>query len=486
MQRIETRLARTWTLMIAVIAAAFALPVPSWATQQEPAATAAANPQAIATPTHHQTGVIKAAVDGLPQRELKCFCLTPDNRIVAGCAGGDGELRVFDEAGEYVESWAAPFAPEAIYVRSDGKIFLAGEGKLARLSSSGEIEKQIDSPHAASMSENLDKIRKDVVDQHKQQAEMFTQQAEQYDQLIKQAEEQASDLKKQISELADDAAAQKQQLEQQLAMREQMKTQYEEVKKQWDEMAARQKPKDLTDDQIDELVKQSIKYKQQASSISAKDDEVFLATHAAVGYGFDVWKMDADFAGGETIITGLSGCCGQMDVKAGDDGLFVAENSKHRVCRYDRDGKMICNWGHGARTGIEGFGSCCNPMNVAFGPEGVVYTAEDNTGRIKRYSPDGKLLGLVGSVELVPGCKNCSIAVSSDGTRVYMLDITRGHIVRMEPYKPGEAPAPAAVEEEPAAEDALEQSAFYDVQVAEPDVGGAVAKGVLKVLGFGD
>ena len=81
-------------------------------------------------------------------------------------------------------------------------------------------------------------------------------------------------------------------------------------------------------------------------------------------------------------------------------------------------------------------------MNVAFGPDGVVYTAEDNTGRIKRYSPDGKLLGLVGSVELVPGCKNCSIAVSSDGSRVYMLDITRGHIVRMERYKPGETPPP--------------------------------------------
>jgi regulator of replication initiation timing len=484
MQRIRANFARICRLLIALATAVCALPNPCLATQEEVAAAAEANPQALATPTHHQTGVIKAAVEGLPQRELKCFCLTPDNRIVAGCAGGEGELRVFDEAGEYVESWSAPFAPEAIFVRNDGKIFLAGEGKLARLSSKGEIEKQIDSPHAASMSENLDKIRKDVVEQHKRQSEMFTQQAEQYDQLIKQADDQVSDLKKQISELADDAAAQKPQLEQQLAMREQMKQQYEQVKKQWDEMAARQKPKDLTDDQIDELVKQSIQYKQQASSISATDDEVFLATHAAVGYGFDVWKMDADFAGGETIITGLSGCCGQMDVKAGNDGLFVAENSKHRVCRYDSSGKMICNWGHGARTGIEGFGSCCNPMNVAFGPEGVVYTAEDNTGRIKRYSPDGKLLGLVGSVELVPGCKNCSIAVSSDGTRVYMLDITRGHIVRMEPYKPGEAPAPAAVEEEPAAEAALEQSALDHIEAAEPSV--AVAKGVLKVLGFGD
>ena len=123
---------------------------------------------------------------------------------------------------------------------------------------------------------------------------------------------------------------------------------------------------------------------------------MFLATRAAVGYGFEVWKMDADFADGKQIISGLSGCCGQMDVKANANGLFVAENSKHRVCRYDHDGKLICNWGHGARKGLEGFGSCCNPMNVAFGPGDVVYTAEDNTGRIKRYSPEGELLGLVG------------------------------------------------------------------------------------------
>ena len=64
--------------------------------------------------------------------------------------------------------------------------------------------------------------------------------------------------------------------------------------------------------------------------------------------------------------------------------------------------------------------------------ERPIYTAEDDTGRIKRYSADGKLLGLVGAVELKPGCKNCSIAVSSDGSRVYMLDITRNLIVRLD------------------------------------------------------
>jgi hypothetical protein len=181
----------------------------------------------------------------------------------------------------------------------------------------------------------------------------------------------------------------------------------------------------------------------QASSISAVDDDVFLATHATFGYGFEVWRMDGNFANSQKIVKDLSGCCGQMDVKACKDGLFIAENSRHRVCRFDRDGKSILNWGQQARAGIEGFGSCCNPMNVAFGPSDAVYTAEDDTGRIKRYSIEGKLLGLVGSVELKPGCKNCSIAVSSDGNQVYMLDITRNSIVRLDARSADEIAADA-------------------------------------------
>jgi hypothetical protein len=439
---------------------------------------------ALATPTHHQAGLITANAAGRPQVQLKCFCLTPDNRIVAGCAGGGGELRVFDEGGEFLESWSTPFEPEAIYVRADGAIFVAGAGQLARLSPRGEVELQQDAPHAAAMGQNLDAIREDVITQHKRQAEMVARQAGQYNEMISKADQRIQSIQEQLAELADGEPAadgddvseatvqrapmQKARLERQLAMQEQMKRQYEEVKKQWDKMAGENKPKELTDDEIEKLVEQSLAYKKQVSSISATDENVFLATRSAVGYGFEVWKMDPEFANGQKIISGLSGCCGQMDVKANANGLYVAENSKHRVCRYDQDGKLISNWGYGARKGLEGFGSCCNPMNVAFGPENVVYTAEDNTGRIKRYSPEGELLGLVGSTELVPGCKNVSIAVNGDGSRVYMLDITRGHIVRMEPYKPGEAPAPK-----------VDESAGG---IADP--GGSVAQGLLEVLGF--
>ena len=220
-------------------------------------------------------------------------------------------------------------------------------------------------------------------------------------------------------------------LELRIAMFERQKKQYDQAKEQFATMIGGQGK--LTDAQIDEQVKASMVYKLKAASISATKDDVFLATPTAAGYGFAIWRMDNKLESPSKIVDGLSGCCGQMDVKANDKGVFVAENSRHRVVRYDRDGKQQGAWGASARTGLEGFGSCCNPMNVAFGPKDVVYTAEDDTGRIKRDPPEGKLLGLVGNIELKPGCKNVSIAVSSDGSRVYMMDITRNHLVRMDP-----------------------------------------------------
>lgn len=125
-----------------------------------------------------------------------------------------------------------------------------------------------------------------------------------------------------------------------------------------------------------------------------------------------------------------------MDVQSNANGIFVAENSRHRVRRYDRNGSHVADWGRRSKSNVEGFGGCCNPMNLAFGADGSVYTAESTSGCIKKYSPDGKLQALIGNVKLVPGCKKVSIAVSQDGSRVYMLDITRGHIVLMQAHAP--------------------------------------------------
>jgi sugar lactone lactonase YvrE len=128
-----------------------------------------------------------------------------------------------------------------------------------------------------------------------------------------------------------------------------------------------------------------------------------------------------------------------LDIVAKDDVLYVAENSRYRVLRCDRQGKILSKWGNRDRKNIEGFGSCCNPMNLCFGPEGELYTAESGLGRIKRYTPDGKFLGLVGYVgverfnrrgRLAASCSNITIALSKDTSRIYILDFKK-NIIRV-------------------------------------------------------
>jgi hypothetical protein len=399
--------------------------------------------------THREANKIQVNPDGKQQARVACFCLTADDQILAGCSGTPGEIHVLSTDGKLLNTWTIPVNPEAIFARGDGAIFVAGDGQLLKLSSTGSVELAKQGPQADALNQNPQKLREEVVTQFKERAEQFAEQTKSYDKMIEKADseiqkidEQLSALKESSSDDVKDAAknranarrasSNQRMLDQRRAMYTRQKEQYEQVKKQFAEALGGTTTGELTEAQIDEQVKASKVYKLKASSISALDGDVFLATHATFGYGFEVWRLDEKFENADCIIKDLSGCCGQMDVKACKDGLFVAENSKHRVCHFDRDGKSIGAWGESARTGLEGFGSCCNPMNVAFGPDDAVYTAEDDTGRIKRYSADGKLLGLVGAVELKPGCKNCSISVSKDGNQVYMLDITRNFIVRLD------------------------------------------------------
>jgi len=143
---------------------------------------------------------------------------------------------------------------------------------------------------------------------------------------------------------------------------------------------------------------------------------------------FGIYRFNHELAETKKVASRLSGCCGTMDIAAHGDGLYVAENGRHRVVKYDREGKVLAQWGERAREGMEGFGGCCNPMNICTDGKGFVYTAESYPDRVKRYSPDGKFLGVVG---WFAGGKSCSceaIAANEDGTRVYVADYRQKNV----------------------------------------------------------
>lgn len=177
------------------------------------------------------------------------------------------------------------------------------------------------------------------------------------------------------------------------------------------------------------------------SGIAVTDEDVFIAF--GIGWHLSakarLFRFDRDLGQPKMLAEGLRGCCQRCDIVAGDGVVYVAENAAHRVVRYDREGKVLGKWGEKSRDDLVGFGSCCNPMNLWLDSHGVLYTAESGLGRVKRYTTDGKFLGLVGYVgvdrfqsasQLAASCSNLAITVTPNGDRVYVVDF-KNHRIRV-------------------------------------------------------
>ena len=336
--------------------------------------------------THQQVGVIE--IFGDQPMQINAFCLNGQGQIVAACGDGPGEIRVTDDQGKVLRSWRIDVKPEAVNVAPDGSVLVGGEGKLFRFDSQGEQVSVADSPHAERLRQGSDSIRKAAVEYLSRRRDPIGSRIATYTAVIEQLEQRAA--KGQLN------AAEERMLE----------TLPKTLERYQQQLAARQgEGDDASDGPSEEAIRDRMRYliqsKMRISSITSSGDHVFVATRGLEGYGYDVWKMNKDFGQAKVIVTGLRGCCGQMDVQCCPEGLFVAENSRDRVVRFDTEGNEIINWGKSDRTGIDGFTSCCNPMNVCFDKDGYVYTAEASVGRIKRFNSDGKLVDFIGDVDLV-------------------------------------------------------------------------------------
>lgn len=179
----------------------------------------------------------------------------------------------------------------------------------------------------------------------------------------------------------------------------------------------------------------------QLSGISATEKYVFVAFGSgwSLGSKSKLFRFDRQLERPKLLVEGLRGCCQRCDLIARDGVLYLAENAAHRVVKVDYEGNELAKWGQRSRTELDGFGSCCNPMNLDFDAAGSLYTAESGLGRVKRYSTDGKFLGLVGYVgverftnagRLAASCSNIAIAVTPDGRRVYVMDF-KNNLIRV-------------------------------------------------------
>lgn len=427
------------------------------------------------------TDAVDVVVRGKSGQTLQTFCLGADGKIFAilsqplvygvdqaSQSSGTGEVRVMDPDGKQLSSWPVDFAPQRISAAPNGDIVIGGSGRIARYSSEGKLIKAADSPHLATVLGDQNALRNAAEEQHRGNIESYTEQIKQFEEQLKEleaagkkrkaekeaAEKQKGDSKKRDAEKKEAVAEKKNSLtlfglftveatagaesdesdpDGQLQMIRQMTDSYRR-------MLESEKKRTVED-----VMREITVRLQRIHGIAVGDDDVYVATAMSKGYGYAVWRMSKNFDDAKQVVAGLSGCCGQIDVQCRGDQLFVAENSRHRVVSYDRDGNRIDAWGKRDRDGEGGgFGGCCNPMNLCFLGDGDVITSESE-GLVKRFSPSGEFLGLIGKAKVGGGCKNVAVAASPDGKKVYFYDLQGSKIIILSRRESAKSDSTAAV-----------------------------------------
>jgi hypothetical protein len=373
-------------------------------------------PEPVSSATHQfKKAVTIKASDG---NGVQTFCLDGQGRIVALAAPARyfsgpsstlrSEVHVLTSDGEPVTHWNVDFPGQSINAGPDGNIYVAGDATIAKFGPDGKLLTRLELPHIAELLKNTKGIRK----QAQQQLEGTRRS---YDRILSSYRDRIKNLE--AKPAGDRTEHDKFNLDQN---RRSLK------------MLERQLDEQTRDLNVDNVVKSITGRLRIINSVAISKRDVFIVCGETTGYGYSVWRMDRDFQNAKQVMSGLRGCCGQMDVQSQGDDLVVAENCQHAFARYDRDGKKLGQWGQITRgDDVKCFGGCCNPMNVRCGPNGDVFTAESE-GLIKRFSPKGDFVALVGKRPLSGGCKNVAVAASADGKFVYFCDQPGSQIIILE------------------------------------------------------
>ena len=397
--------------------------------------------------THSQIGDIK--IRGVRTgHQLQTFCLNKEGLIFAVVGpprpygnvklegkNNTAEVRVYDADGKDLRQWTVDFAVQAIAAAPNGTVYVAGNGRIAKYDPQGKMLASADAPHIATLLKNSAKMREEAEAQ-------LEEEKEQSDLQVKQLTDQVNQQKK----LLDDSKAAldaKPEAERTAAAKRKVRTLENSVRNlEMQNKGMLDFYKQRGARSVDDVISETTGRLKIVNAMGATDQDVFIASGVVKGYGYGIWRTSPNFEGAEQIVTGLSGCCGQMDIRCSEDSVFVAENSRKRVLQYDREGKKLAQWGEGSRNGSVGaeFGGCCNPMNLCIGSAGEVLTAESE-GYIKRYTKEGSFLGIVGQAKVSGGCKNVAIGISPNGEKAYFFDLQGSRIVLLNKKPEEEKPA---------------------------------------------
>jgi hypothetical protein len=411
-------------------------------------------------PSHKETAVIKVNEGARQQATLNNFCLNADGNVLACCSGQKNEIRVFSPEGKLVKSWPLEFRPEAICVADDSTVIVAGVGHIAKLDQEGKVLLAAASPQMSELPKLPplpDKTKKPPKEDDAAKEAKKKKVEELQAKLTKIQEEMQKVREECIKEAAEEMGVKTKDLTQQKIM-EALREKFEKLpadkqeaiqKKFQNKLTASMEKLTAVQQELQEATvspeqlamqrRAEIERSATITGVAVSKGDVFVACSMTKGYGYAIWRINRDFAEPKRIIEGLRGCCGQMDVQAKDGEVWIPHNAAHKVEHYDRDGKKLLSFGKTDRKAADGFGGCCEPKNLRFGPGGEVFASESGPPVvIKRFTPKGKFLGVVGVPKYQSGCVRVSIDMAPDGKTVYIMDPGGNaiHVLKEKPAEP--------------------------------------------------
>ncbi|MBI3879894.1 MAG: hypothetical protein HY301_07490 [Verrucomicrobia bacterium] len=159
------------------------------------------------------------------------------------------------------------------------------------------------------------------------------------------------------------------------------------------------------------------------TGLAATDQDVFMAVGAPCDFTYRVYRFDHALANPKLVVEKLRGCCGQMDIQARDEKLWIPHNARHSIESRDRDGKELAKFGTKGKVKATDFGGCCEPKNMRVLANGDILAAESGPPTcIKRFSADGKFKEVIAVLDTKGDCVRVTVEVSPDGSRYYLLD----------------------------------------------------------------
>lgn len=396
--------------------------------------------------THKQTKSINPRHDGRAI-ELHTYCLDETGDLWLCVGNSEGYVQHYSAEGELKKEIKLDFVPTAINTVKGLDIFVAGNGKLARISREGEVKATANLPNLPDPEE----FKKQLIEEAK--AESATVKAL-IEKNITRIEATIAKTEKQIQELKDKSEDVPKSLDTRLSL-------YQRQLKSYQTRLEKVQAPEVSEGDIAQMMAS----RQRVTALAVTEKDLFVC---ATGNGYEVWRSNHDFQEPKKVLDRLSGCCGQMDIQASGDQLLVAANTKFQVIIHDRDGNPQSSFGKRDREAVDGFGSCCNPMNIRCCSNGDILCAESSIGNIKRFSPAGDLVGFIGKAKIGVGCKHVAIAHDEARDRYYMMNVDKGNIAVLVPS----AEAPEHTEEEllaKAAMDGLGQKLLGDWVTEQPE-----------------